>query len=52
MEETKKIAIVIASAIVGSIIGLGFKGVFGAIMGFILTLIVIKLFSIWKNYRE
>jgi hypothetical protein len=52
MEETKKIIIVVCSAIAGSLIGLALKGVLGAVLGFILTLIGIKLFSVWSNYRE
>lgn len=52
MEETTKIALVVGGAVAGSIIGLALKGLTGAVLGFILTLLIIKLFSIWKNYRE
>jgi hypothetical protein len=52
MEVTARIAITVTAAIVGSLIGLAFKGMFGAVMGFIVTLLVIKLFSIWNKYGE
>jgi len=52
MEELTKITLVVVGAIIGSIVGLAFWGVFGAFMGFVLTLLVIKLFNIWVKYRD
>jgi hypothetical protein len=52
MEETTKIFLVVFGAIIGSIIGLIFDGLLGAVMGFILTLFIIKLFSMWVKYRD
>jgi hypothetical protein len=51
MEETSKVIIVVVSAVIVSIIGLAVKGLLGACLGFILTLFVFKLFSIWNNYK-
>jgi len=49
MEETKKITAVIGLAVLMSLIGAAIKGLFGAVMGFILTLLVIGLFALWKD---
>lgn len=50
MEETGKVTLVVVSAIIMSIIGLALKGLFGAIMGFLLTLLAVGFYVIWRKY--
>jgi len=50
VEETMKVAVVICSAVLMSLIGMAIKGVFGAVMGFVLTMLIIGFFVIWKKY--
>lgn len=47
-----KVAIVISSAVLMSLIGFAVKGGFGAVMGFVLTMLIIGLFSVWKKYAN
>ncbi len=52
MKETTKIFIVVVSAVIMSILGLMVKGVFGAVMGFLFTLLIIGLFNIWRKMNS
>jgi hypothetical protein len=52
MEEMTKVVLSVVSAVIVSLIGLALKGVFGAIMGFLLVLIAVGLFKIWKKYGD
>ncbi len=52
MIETNKVTIVVVAAILISVIGLAIKGVFGAVMGFLLTLLVVGFFVVWKKYSN
>ncbi len=52
MQETMKVALVIGSAILMSFIGYAIRGRFGAVMGFVLTLVIVGLFVIWKKYAS
>ena len=47
-----KVAEVIGLAVLMSLIGFAIKGVFGAMMGFVITLLIIWLFNLWKRYRD
>jgi len=49
MEETKKITAIIGLTVLMSLIGSAISGLFGAVMGFVLTLLIIGLFTLWKN---
>ena len=49
METTNKVIATVGLAIVVSLLGYMIKGAFGAAMGFVLTLLVIGLFSIWNK---
>jgi len=51
MEETQKVTAVIISCVVMGLAGFAIKGIFGAIMGFVLTFLVIWFFTIWNNYK-
>jgi hypothetical protein len=48
-EELTKIITVVTAAVLVGAIGLAVKGIFGGVMGFILTIFVIALFTIWKK---
>lgn len=50
MQETMKVTLVIGLAVLMSFIGYAVRGGFGAIMGFVLTLVIIGFFVIWKKY--
>jgi len=50
MEKSTKVAWVVSSAVIISFVGLAVKGLLGAVLGFILTLLVVGLFAIWKKY--
>jgi len=52
MEETTKVFLVIGLAVVMAFIGYAVKGAFGAAMGFVLTLLIIWLFSVWKKAQS
>jgi len=52
MEESAKIFWVVFLTVLMSIIGFAVKGTFGAVMGFLLTLLIIGLFVIWRKYNE
>ena len=52
MEETKKVGFVVGSAVLMAFIGYAIKGGFGAAMGFVLTLLIIGLFVIWKKMQS
>jgi len=47
-----KVALVIGSAVLMSLIGFAINGAFGAVMGFVLTILIIGLFSLWKNMQN
>jgi hypothetical protein len=49
MEETRKVILVIGSAVIMALLGYAIRGGFGAAMGFVLTLLIVWLFSIWKK---
>ena len=49
MEETIKVGAVVGSAVIMAFIGYAIRGGFGAAMGFVLTLLVVWLFSVWKR---
>ncbi len=50
--ELAKIFAVVAAAVIVGAIGLAVKGIFGGVMGFIGTIFVIALFTIWKNNNK
>jgi len=47
-----KVVLVIGLAVLTSLIGYAVKGTFGAIMGFIIVLLIVGFFVIWKRYSE
>jgi hypothetical protein len=51
MEETMKVVVVVGSAILVGMLGMVVKGAFGAVMGFVLTIVIIAFFSLWKNMK-
>ena len=52
VEETMKVAAVVGLAVLMSFIGFAVKGGFGAAMGFVITLLIIGFFVIWKKYSN
>lgn len=52
MIEINKVTIVVVAAVLVSFIGLAIKGVFGAVMGFLLTLLIVGFFVIWRKYSN
>jgi len=50
MEETKKVILVIGLAVIMALLGYAVEGFFGAAMGFVLTIVIIWFFSLWKKY--
>ena len=50
MEEGTKVFLIIGLAVLIGIFGYAVKGTFGAVMGFVITLLIVGLFIIWKNY--
>ena len=47
-----KVAAVIGLAVFMSLVGMIIHGVFGAFMGFVITLLIIVLFIAWKKYNN
>jgi hypothetical protein len=47
MREETKILLAVGSAVVIALIGFWTYGILGGVMGFIITLLIIGLFSIW-----
>ena len=52
MEETRKVFWIIGLAVVMGLLGYAVKGSFGAMMGFVITLLIVGLFIIWRKYAN